>query len=77
MNPMPDPEFVYAANILGVVKNSIPELGFTLLYISENIGFIFIIFIGLAISAVLLGMVFKGVGKKREKDRQKLVTGTV
>ena len=44
-NADPDPDIVGAANVLGVVKLHIGGLGFTLNYISDNIKYVFLIFI--------------------------------
>jgi len=44
-NLAPDPDIVAAANVLGVVRLHIPGLGFTLRWISDNMRYVFILFI--------------------------------
>jgi len=57
-NPDPDRDIVYAGNIIGLVKFSIPELGFILGYASENIGLLFAILGGILIAAIALSRAF-------------------
>ena len=68
-NPDPDPDYVYAGNIIGVVKYSIPELGFFLSYVAENIGFVFIILGGILVAAIALGKVFTGSKNGKSKSK--------
>ena len=68
-NPDPDPDVVYEGNIIGVVKYSIPELGFTLTYISDNIGLVFLVLGGILVVMIALGMVFQRT-KKEKKGRK-------
>jgi len=69
-NPDPDPDYVYAGNIIGIVKYSMPELGFFLSYVAENIGFVFIILGGILVAAIALGKVF--TGSKNDKKKAKV-----
>jgi len=70
MNAMPDEEVVSAANVVGVVTHSIPKVGFVLMYVTDNILLLLLVVSGLAISAVLVSMLFKGAGKKRDREDQ-------
>jgi len=67
-NLEPDPDIVAAANVLGVVKLHVPVLGFTLRWISENIKYVFILFI-LIILASIAVRVFLGE-RKTERAQQ-------
>ena len=49
-----DAEVVFAPNVIGVVQLSIPELGFALGYIAENIGVVFLLLGGIATAVVLV-----------------------
>ena len=57
-NPNPDDDIVYAGNIIGLVKFSIPELGYTLSYISEHIGIVFAMLGGTLVAAIALSKAF-------------------
>jgi signal peptidase len=63
-NPEPDPDYVYPGNIVGVVKLSIPELGFALNYISENIGLVFILLGGVLVAIIAISKVFSAYRKE-------------
>ena len=65
-NPDPDIDIVYEGNVIGVVKFTIPELGATMMYISENIGLVFLILGGILVALIALGRVFQG--PRREKE---------
>ena len=54
-NPEPDSEIVHEGNVIGVVELSIPELGYTLNYVSNNIGILFLILGGVLLATVALG----------------------
>jgi len=54
-NPEPDRDIVYADNIIGMVKYSVPELGFALSYASDNLGIVFIIFGGILAATIAFG----------------------
>ena len=62
-NPMPDPDIVGAANVLGVVKVHINGLGFTLRYIADNIKYVFLLFIVILLGSIAI-RVFLGERKK-------------
>jgi len=53
-NPDPDPDIVAAANVLGVVKMHVPVLGFTLRWISDNIKYMFVLFILVILISIAL-----------------------
>jgi len=57
-NPDPDREIVHAGNVIGIVKFSIPELGYMLSYVSEHIVIVFAILGGILVAAIALGKVF-------------------
>ena len=69
-NPMPDPDIVYAANIIGVVKSSVPKLGFITTYITDNIGFVFLFLGGIAVAAIAIRKFFTETKKGRESDEK-------
>ena len=69
-NPDPDPDPVFEGNVIGVVKHSVPRIGFLLSYISDNIGIICIILGGI-LAAVAIGKILLG---KREKKAGVLAT---
>jgi len=53
-NLEPDPDIVAAANVLGVVKLHVPVLGFTLRWVSDNIKYVFILFILVVLVSIAL-----------------------
>jgi len=53
-NPEPDNGVVSAGNIIGVVKISVPGLGYTLSYITGNIGVVFAILGGILVVIIAL-----------------------
>jgi len=65
-NPEPDLDVVHAANVIGLVKFSIPELGYTLSYASEHIGIVFAVLGGILVATVALGKVFS----RREDENE-------
>ena len=67
-NPEPDPDPVFEGNVIGVVKHAVPELGFFLNYISNNIVFIFIILGGILIAAVATKRVFLAREDKKARE---------
>ena len=74
-NPDPDPDIVYAGNLVGVVKLTVPELGFALKYISENIGLVFALLGGVLVTAIAISKIFSKP-KKTGPDGEKRVTMT-
>jgi len=54
-NPEPDRETVYAGNVIGLVKLSVPELGYALSYVSDHIGIVFALLGGILIATIALG----------------------
>ena len=69
-NASVDPDITYAADVIGVVKYSIPGLGATLSYISENIGYIFLLLGGLAVTAVSGSWFISESRKKKHQEKQ-------
>jgi len=63
-NPEPDRDVVRASNVIGLVKFSIPELGYTLKYISENQVIVFALLSGVLVATIALGAAF---GKREER----------
>jgi signal peptidase len=59
-NAGPDREIVYAANVIGIVKLSIPAVGRILAYISENMGLLFVFIGAIAVIAILLKKLSNG-----------------
>jgi signal peptidase len=66
-NPLPDRDIVYAPNVVGVVTFSMPEAGYALEYIAENIGLVFLIFGGITVSVILLRRLCMDSNKKQER----------
>ena len=62
-NPEPDDDLVFAGNVVGVVVNTIPELGLTMQYISDNKIMIFVLF-GLIVLASIAIQWFLSENKK-------------
>ncbi|MCL2112039.1 MAG: signal peptidase I [Clostridiales bacterium] len=54
-NAEPDEEYVHAGNVIGVVKHTIPNLGFLLAYVSENIGLVLLMLGGVLIATIMIG----------------------
>ena len=69
-NPDPDPDIVYAGNLVGVVKLTVPELGFALKYISENIALVFVLLGGVLVTAIAISKLSSGPKKKAPKGRK-------
>ena len=67
-NPSYDEEIVYADNVIGVVKLSVPELGFILSYISDNITAIILFFGVLSVMMVVIKRLL--VEAKKEEQQQ-------
>jgi len=65
-NPEPDRDVVYEGNVIGLVKLSIPGLGFTLNYASEHIGIIFAILGGILVATIALSKVLSSRREERE-----------
>jgi len=65
-NPEPDRDVVYAGNVIGLVELSIPELGYTLNYASEHIGFVFAILCGILVATIALSKVLSS--RREESD---------
>jgi len=76
-NESPDADIVHEANIIGVVKYSIPELGFALNYVAENIGFIFLVLGGVAVAAVALRWLFAGAKEEKRGKAERKSMATV
>ncbi|MDR1891659.1 MAG: signal peptidase I, partial [Oscillospiraceae bacterium] len=57
-NPSPDTDIVHSANIIGVVKLSIPEAGFALSWISQNILLVLVLFGVVILVSITLRMLF-------------------
>ncbi|MDR3209927.1 MAG: signal peptidase I [Oscillospiraceae bacterium] len=57
-NPAPDPDIVYAANVVGVVVLHIPMAGAALAYLGEHIYVVFILFGLLLLLSFSLGKLF-------------------
>jgi len=53
-NLEPDPDVTAAVNVLGVVKAHVPTLGFTLRWVSDNIKYVFILFILVILISIAL-----------------------
>jgi len=64
-NPNPDSDVVHAGNVIGLVKLSIPELGYILSYASKHIGIVFMILGGILVSTIALS---KALIKKEEDE---------
>jgi len=67
-NLEPDPDIVAAANVLGVVKLHVPVLGFTLRWVSDNMKYVFILFILIILISIAV-RVFWGE-RKSERAQQ-------
>ena len=65
-NPEPDMEYVFPANVIGVVKFKIPELGNILKYVSENIGLVFLVLGGVLVAIIAFGRVFSMSSKEKD-----------
>ena len=70
-NPEPDSEIVHEGNVIGLVEFSIPELGYTLSYISNHIGILFLILGGVLVATVALGKVLMRRDESSEDGREK------
>lgn len=66
-NLTPDSGIVHAANVVGVVKLSIPELGFTLSYIAHNIGTVFLILGGVFVAVIFIRKFISETRKAKRK----------
>ena len=66
-NPDPDPDIVAAVNVLGVVKLQIPNLGFTLRWVSDNIKYVFILFILVILISIALRVL---LGERRVQQSE-------
>ena len=64
-NAAPDDEITSAGNVIGVVKTSVPELGFTLSYLQDNTGTVLLILGGLAVATIAGSRVLAGTGRKK------------
>ena len=66
-NPDPDPDIVAAVNVLGVVKLHVPNLGFTLRWVSDNIKYVFILFILVILISIALRVL---LGERRVQQSE-------
>jgi len=64
-NLEPDPDIVAAANVLGVVKLHVPVLGFTLRWVSDNIKYVFVLFILVILVSIALRVL---LGERKAKS---------
>jgi len=64
-NLEPDPDIVAAANVLGVVKLHVPVLGFTLRWVSDNITYVFILFILVILVSIALRVL---LGERKKEN---------
>ena len=71
-NPDPDRDVVHEGNVIGVVKHSIPELGYILSYVSENIGLVFLILGGILVATIALSKVLSRQDEKTEGIPEKI-----
>jgi len=62
-NPEPDQEIVHAGNVIGVVKATIPQLGYIMSYILTHIGLVFVILGGGLVATIALS---KSMSKQEE-----------
>jgi len=66
-NLEPDPDVVFEGNIIGVVKFSIPELGFFLTYVADNIGLVFILLGGILVATIAFSKILS-TNRKEKQD---------
>jgi hypothetical protein len=56
-NHEPDPDIVYASDIIGVVELSVPGLGSALDYITRNMGGVMLILGGILVTIILVSSI--------------------
>jgi len=70
-NAQPDPDIVGAANVIGVVKAHVKELGFALHYISDNIKYLFVAFLIIILISIAIQFLLGERKKTRVHQPQK------